>query len=427
MRKYIVTSICTLALSLLGVFGSNQSASNLNSQLDANLATTNVEQNVTDTQEQNLPTDIEGTVTDKTLKNTDTEKNTNTDKITATPSQISKKDANTTVKTKDNKDVAKTDSNSNSNSAAKAKPTSPAKVESVTAESTNQSTEPVRTDLVSTPERNVQVKTVAYTAPQIKNANINKVVTNTQNLNSNSAKNGQVIVYKNVNLSNCKSTQDVISTLQKNGYNINSNSIQNIAGLKDILALIQNGQTSNSGSNTPAPTIAPTATPTKAPTATPTKAPTATPTKAPTATPTKAPTPTPTKAPTNNSGISSYANQVLQLVNVERAKAGLSAYATNSAITAAANARAKETVQSFSHTRPNGTSFSTVLKEYNVSYRACGENIAYGQDTPQEVVTGWMNSPGHRANILNSNFNIIGIGVYQSSNGTIYWSQEFTN
>jgi len=394
MRKYIVTSLCTLALSLLGVFSANQNSLNLNSELNTKQDTTSVEQNIASTEDQSLPTDIETTITDDASKNTDTEKNTDKEKIAVTPSQTNKEDANEN-----------------------------------TIESPNQSTEPVRTDLVSTPKRSVQAKTVAYTAPQIKNANVNKVVTNTQNLNSNYTKNSQVIVYKNVDLSNCKSANDVISKLQKNGYNINSSSIQNIAGLKDVLALIQNGQTSNSGSNTPAPTIAPTATPTKAPTATPTKAPTATPTKASTAAPTKAPTATPTKAPTptNNSGINSYASQVLQLVNVERAKAGLSAYTTNSAITAAANTRAKETVQSFSHTRPNGSSFSTVFKEYNVSYRACGENIAYGQDTPQEVVTGWMNSPGHRANILNSNFNIIGIGVYQSSNGTIYWSQEFTN
>jgi uncharacterized protein YkwD len=113
-------------------------------------------------------------------------------------------------------------------------------------------------------------------------------------------------------------------------------------------------------------------------------------------------------------------------VNQERAKVGLSALTTNTSLTNAANKRAQETVQSFSHTRPNGTNFNTVFKEFNVSYRTAGENIAYGQKTPQEVVTGWMNSPGHRANILNGNFGKIGIGVYKS-NGVIYWSQLFTN
>ena len=143
--------------------------------------------------------------------------------------------------------------------------------------------------------------------------------------------------------------------------------------------------------------------------------------------PTTAPVPT-TKpsTSTNTSGISNYANQVLQLVNQERANAGLSALTTNATITSAANKRAQETAQSFSHTRPNGSSFSTVLKEYGVPFRAAGENIAYGQKTPQEVVTGWMNSPGHRANILKSSFGKIGIGVYQT-NGVIYWTQVFTD
>lgn len=129
----------------------------------------------------------------------------------------------------------------------------------------------------------------------------------------------------------------------------------------------------------------------------------------------------------SSSNTSNFANQVLNLVNQERAKQGLSALSTTSVLSQAANKRAQETSRSFSHTRPDGTSFSTVLAEYNITYMAAGENIAYGQKTPQEVVTGWMNSPGHRANILNSKFNKIGIGVYQASNGTIYWSQLFTN
>lgn len=232
------------------------------------------------------------------------------------------------------------------------------------------------------------------------------------------SKAGQVIIYKNVNLSNCKNTKDVVKKLQKNGFkNINMKNVKKIAGLKDILAMINGTGKSNTGT-TPAPTKTP------APTATPTKTP------APTAAPTKAPAPTKTPAPTttpsNNTGISSYANQVLQLINQERAKAGLSALTTNSTLKAAADVRAQEIVQSFSHTRPNGSSFSSVLQEHGISYRAAGENIAYGQRTPQEVVTAWMNSPGHRANILNTNFGKVGIGVYQK-NGVVYWSQEFTN
>ena len=103
----------------------------------------------------------------------------------------------------------------------------------------------------------------------------------------------------------------------------------------------------------------------------------------------------------------------------------MSSLTTNSSLKAAAE-RCTETKVSFSHTRPNGSKFSSVFKEYGVSYRTAGENIAYGQRSPQEVVKGWMNSPGHRANILNGSFGKIGIGVYQS-NGVIYWSQLFTD
>ena len=91
----------------------------------------------------------------------------------------------------------------------------------------------------------------------------------------------------------------------------------------------------------------------------------------------------------------------------------------------AAQVRAAETVQSFSHTRPNGSSFSTALTEAGVSYTRSGENIAYGQSTPQQVVQAWMNSSGHRANILNESFTTIGVG-YTVSGGTAYWAQLFT-
>jgi Uncharacterized protein with SCP/PR1 domains len=125
-------------------------------------------------------------------------------------------------------------------------------------------------------------------------------------------------------------------------------------------------------------------------------------------------------------GTNSYAAEVLRLVNVERTKAGLSAYTTNKTITSAANKRAQEISVSFSHTRPNGSSFASVLKDYGLPYTAAGENIAYGQKTPKEVVSAWMKSTGHRANILNKRFKKLGIGVYQK-NGKIDWTQEFTN
>lgn len=121
----------------------------------------------------------------------------------------------------------------------------------------------------------------------------------------------------------------------------------------------------------------------------------------------------------------SYASEVISLVNAERAKYNLAPLTTEKNLSAAALTRAKEIVQSFSHTRPDGTSFSTVLKEHGISYRISGENIAWGQRTPQEVVRGWMNSPGHRANILNERFTSIGVG-YHIENGRTYWTQLFT-
>lgn len=129
----------------------------------------------------------------------------------------------------------------------------------------------------------------------------------------------------------------------------------------------------------------------------------------------------------DNNGTSQvdFASQVVELVNAERAKYGLSALTVDAKVQQAALVRAKESAQSFSHTRPNGSSFSTALTEAGVSYRRAGENIAYGQRTPQQVMNAWMNSSGHRANILNEDFTTIGVG-YTVINGTAYWAQLFT-
>lgn len=122
----------------------------------------------------------------------------------------------------------------------------------------------------------------------------------------------------------------------------------------------------------------------------------------------------------------SFIRQVVTLVNKERKKAGLSPVTVNKKIEAAAAVRAKEIKSSFSHTRPDGSSFSTALREQGVSYRGSGENIAWGQKTADEVMKGWMNSPGHRANILNKSFTSIGVGCYEDSRGVKYWTQLFT-
>ena len=121
-----------------------------------------------------------------------------------------------------------------------------------------------------------------------------------------------------------------------------------------------------------------------------------------------------------------YTQQVVDLVNAERGKEGLSPLTIDPKVEKAATVRANEIQSNFDHTRPNGSSFSTALAEQGVTYRGAGENIAWGQRTPQEVVTAWMNSPGHRANIMNKSYTHIGVGNTQNSSGTQYWVQLFT-
>lgn len=122
-----------------------------------------------------------------------------------------------------------------------------------------------------------------------------------------------------------------------------------------------------------------------------------------------------------------FTEQVVALVNVERAKEGLKELSIDEDMESAALVRAKEIQTSFSHTRPDGSSFSTALKEADVTYRRAGENIAWGQKTPEEVVEAWMNSAGHRANILNKNYSRIGVGHLQNAKGTSYWVQLFAD
>lgn len=117
---------------------------------------------------------------------------------------------------------------------------------------------------------------------------------------------------------------------------------------------------------------------------------------------------------------------MVELVNAERAKEGLSPLSIDINVQEAAMVRAKECEQLFSHTRPDGSSFATALKEQNVSYKSAGENIAWGQQSPEEVMNAWMNSSGHRANIMNPNFTTIGVGYYENAKGTDYWCQLFT-
>ena len=114
-------------------------------------------------------------------------------------------------------------------------------------------------------------------------------------------------------------------------------------------------------------------------------------------------------------------NQVFQLVNQRRKENGLAELTYRNDIQDAANIRANEIISTFSHTRPDGSSCFTAV---TVNYYAIGENIASGQKNVQEVMNAWMNSPGHRANILSKQFTGIAVGVVQYQ-GVSYWVQIF--
>ena len=128
--------------------------------------------------------------------------------------------------------------------------------------------------------------------------------------------------------------------------------------------------------------------------------------------------------PEVDAAVTAYENEVIRLVNEERAKQGLKALTANWELSRVARYKSQDMVTNkyFSHTSPTyGTPFQ-MIKNFGISYRTAGENIAYGQRTPQAVVNAWMNSSGHRANILSSSYTQIGVGYVASGN---YWTQMF--
>ena len=142
-------------------------------------------------------------------------------------------------------------------------------------------------------------------------------------------------------------------------------------------------------------------------------------------TPSEKPTePTVDQTHANSQFNSAYEAEVFRLVNIERLRYGLSPLSLDDGAVNVAHIRAEEIVHNFSHTRPDGSSCFTAAQEAGVSYRYAGENIAYGYPTPAQVVDGWMNSEGHRKNILSASFNRIGVGCYESR-GVLYWTQFF--
>ncbi|WP_028192521.1 CAP domain-containing protein [Salinispora pacifica] len=156
----------------------------------------------------------------------------------------------------------------------------------------------------------------------------------------------------------------------------------------------------------------------------PTRVPTTAP--SPTRVPTTAPSPTqvPTTPPSNG-GVSTEASEVVRLANAERAKAGCAALSIDEKLMTAAQRHSQDQAdhQKMSHTGSDGSSPGDRINAVGYQWRTYGENVAWNQQSPEAVMTAWMNSPGHRANILNCSFTEIGVGV-ASSNGP-YWTQVF--
>ncbi|MBM2621888.1 CAP domain-containing protein [Actinoplanes sp. LDG1-06] len=123
-----------------------------------------------------------------------------------------------------------------------------------------------------------------------------------------------------------------------------------------------------------------------------------------------------------------YETEVVKLTNAERTARGCKALRIDDRLVTAARAHSTDMVKQnfFSHTGSDGSNF--VTREVRAGYPrngASAENIAWGYRTPQQVVTGWMNSPGHRKNILNCASTAVGVGVAYTSGGAPYWTQDF--
>ena len=149
--------------------------------------------------------------------------------------------------------------------------------------------------------------------------------------------------------------------------------------------------------------------------------------------PTQQPQP---QQPVNNNGqnnqnqneelgqLNQFEQQVVELTNQERAKHGLQPLAADYELSRVAREKSRDMAINnyFDHNSPVYGSPFDMMKAYGINYRTAGENIAKGQRTPQEVVNAWMNSPGHRANILSADFTHIGVGYVEQGN---HWTQQF--
>lgn len=128
--------------------------------------------------------------------------------------------------------------------------------------------------------------------------------------------------------------------------------------------------------------------------------------------------------PTADSSVTAFETEVVRLTNEARVQNNLKPLTANWELSRIARYKSQDMVDKgyFSHTSPTYGSPFQMIKAFGLSYRTAGENIAYGQRTPKAVVDGWLNSPGHRANILNNAYTQIGVGYVANGN---YWTQMF--
>jgi uncharacterized YkwD family protein/spore coat assembly protein SafA len=129
----------------------------------------------------------------------------------------------------------------------------------------------------------------------------------------------------------------------------------------------------------------------------------------------------------NAAPLKSIEDEIVRLVNIERSKNGLAPLTSNWQAARCARIKSQEMTDKnyFSHTSPTYGSPFKMMESFGLRFSAAAENIAYGQRTAQEVMNSWMNSPGHRANILSKSYTQIGVGVAKKSNGTLYFTQMF--
>ncbi|MER7072224.1 CAP domain-containing protein [Terrabacter sp. NPDC000476] len=131
--------------------------------------------------------------------------------------------------------------------------------------------------------------------------------------------------------------------------------------------------------------------------------------------------------PSADAATVSVQNQVITLVNAQRAKAGCRALVLDARLSRAAQAHSIDMAKRryFSHTTPDGRTFAQRIRAQGYTGSMIGENIAAGQPTPRSVMDAWMKSPGHRANILDCRYRAIGVGAAVGGPYRYYWTQDF--